>query len=404
MPNASAPAALVVDDQETVRAQIAFALRSLGVSRVLEAADGAEALAILGHTPPDEPILVLVDLQMPGMDGIELMRRLAENAGRVTVALVSGAEPRVLRAAAQLSREYGLQLGGCFAKPVSANQLRPLVDRMRTGEMDGSPRAESEVEDLARALRAGEIVPYYQPVIDLATGAVAGVEALARWHHPDRGLIAPKDFIALSEQSGLITRLTEVMMTRALVDLAALEAAGHPLRVAINLSARGVDRPDLPDAVEARTRVVGIDPDRVTFEITETQLTANPLAFLEVVSRFRLKGFRLSIDDFGTGQSTLEQLRRLPFTELKVDSTFMRGALGDPLSKAILESCVDVARRLELHVVAEGIETEDCLTLARDLGCDQGQGYHISHPLPVDALRTWLDARRAAPPGQTACA
>lgn len=383
---------LVVDDQDTVRAQLRLALRSLGVTEVLEAGDGQAALDVLGRAQQygSRPQLMLVDLRMPGMDGIELMRRIAETDLSLTVALVSAVDSRVLRAAAQLSREHGLSLGGCFSKPVHAAHLRPLVERLRANVATESHRSASDVEELAQALRRGEIVPHYQPVVDLKTEQVTGLEALARWEHPARGLLMPKDFIPMAEQAGLIARLTDVVVTRALQDLAVLDASGHPLHLAVNLSARGVDRADLPDVVEARARDAGTRPERVTFEITETQLSSNPIAFLELVSRLRLKGFELSIDDFGTGQSTLEQLRRLPFTELKVDATFMQGALHDPLSKAILESCVDVARRLELHVVAEGIETLECMNLARELGCDHGQGYFISRPLSITALPAWL--------------
>ncbi|MFO1318079.1 MAG: EAL domain-containing response regulator [Burkholderiales bacterium] len=398
MPDAAPFVVLVVDDQDTVRAQLRLALRSLGVSEVLEAADGQSALAVLADAQHGgvRPQLVLLDLRMPGMDGIELMRRIAETDLSLTVALVSAVDARVMRAAAQLSREHGLSLGGFYAKPLHASQLRPLIERLRGDVRTEVRRSASDVEELAQALRQGEIVPHYQPVVDLKSGRVTGLEALARWRHPTRGLVLPKDFIPLAEHMGLIARLTDVVVTRALEDLATLDGLGYGLHLAVNLSARGVDRADLPDVVEARTTHAGLSPDRVTFEITETQLSSNPIAFLELVSRLRLKGFELSIDDFGTGQSTLEQLRRLPFTELKVDATFMQGALHDPLSKAILESCVDVARRLELHVVAEGIETQECMSLARDLGCDHGQGYFISRPLSFADLPAWLqdwDAR-----------
>jgi len=243
---------------------------------------------------------------------------------------------------------------------------------------------------LAQAITAGEITVQYQPKVDLATGAVRGMEALARWHRPTHGFTRPDHFIALAEKEGLIHALTLSVLDQALAQAARWNATGMKVSMAINLSPRLLDRPSLVQEVSDLVAAHGLEAAQVVLEITESSLVDFMGAALGVLTRLRLKGFGLSIDDYGTGFSSMQQLSRIPFTELKVDRSFVHGAHQRSNLRVILQSALDMARQLDLVSVAEGIETTEDWRLLQECGCDVGQGYLISRPLPAADMPLWL--------------
>ncbi|MCC5811505.1 MAG: EAL domain-containing protein, partial [Ectothiorhodospiraceae bacterium] len=257
----------------------------------------------------------------------------------------------------------------------------------------GSPPPEA---DLHRALDQGELGVVYQPKLMCATGALAGFEVLVRWNHPVHGVITPDRFILLAEELGVIDTLTEQVMRQA---LAWLQRSPLPagLSLSINLSARTLVGLSVADRLERFCTEAGVAPSRVTLELTETAAMEDPVSALDVLTRLRVKGFELSIDDFGTGYSSMSQLARLPFSEMKVDKTFVITAPSSGDSRTIIKSIIDLGHNLGLRVVAEGVEDHETLEYLRRCGCDMVQGFLLSRPLPGERVIEWALARPDQP-------
>jgi diguanylate cyclase (GGDEF)-like protein len=252
------------------------------------------------------------------------------------------------------------------------------------------------VSELREGLEREEIVVHWQPQVDLATGGVVAMEALARWNHPRRGLLLPGDFIAIAEHTGTTRALTTYMLDRAVRQAAAWAAAGTPVAVAVNLSMVDLLDLSLPDEIERLLEREGVEAARLELEITESTIMADPARVRDVVTRLHELGVRLAIDDFGTGYSSLTYLKRLPVDVLKIDRSFVSGMASDESDRAIVRSTVDLAHNLGLTVVAEGVETAALWDELRQLGCDVAQGWHVGHPVPVEDATAFLQAPRAA--------
>jgi diguanylate cyclase len=254
-----------------------------------------------------------------------------------------------------------------------------------SSEHDQNARERLELmEDLRDAIRRGEIVLHYQPILDLPTGRVMGAEALARWQHSSRGLLAPAVFLGLVADAGLMGPFTMAVLDQAFIQQARWSEQGHDIAVSVNMSAASLRDEELPDKIAALIDARGVHPGRITLEITEDCFIAEPEQAMLVLERLRALGVELSIDDFGTGFSSLTYIRRLPVSELKLDRTFLTGAPRDQKAVSVIRSTVDLAHSLGLRIVAEGIETLDALALVDELGCDAAQGYLIGRPVPAE--------------------
>ncbi|WP_211240723.1 putative bifunctional diguanylate cyclase/phosphodiesterase [Hamadaea tsunoensis] len=255
--------------------------------------------------------------------------------------------------------------------------------------------------DLRRALDNNELEVYFQPKVDLRDRHLVGVECLARWEHPTHGSVAPEDFVAVAEHTGQLGRLTEAVMREGLKRAREWVDAGRPLGVAVNLSAKTLIDTDFPGRVDELLREFGVSPDRLTLEITEDGFVGEEDRPLPTLRRLYELGVRLSVDDFGTGYSSLSYLRRLPVHEVKIDRSFVQGMATDAGDLAIVRAVVDISRHFGLAVVAEGVESELTLDLLAEIGCDIGQGFLFSRPLPYERLEAWLGARTDAEPSPT---
>ena len=248
------------------------------------------------------------------------------------------------------------------------------------------PERLSLLGQVCAALESGEFIVHYQPKLDLRTRRVKGVEALVRWQHPEKGLLAPVDFVTMVEQTALITPLTANIVGQAVRDLARLRTQGLDLEVAINLSARNLLDAGLPGQILEIARRHEVTPECITVEVTESATLTDPDAAIEVLDALRSAGFGVSIDDYGTGNASIDYLAKLPATEIKIDRGFVAGICEDPRADAVVRSTIDLAQHLELTVVAEGIETQEVLDRLTALGCDRGQGYLIARPVPFAEL------------------
>jgi len=385
---------LVVDDDELMLDLAVTSLEALGFHHISAALSGEQGLANLDAKGAD---IVLCDLNMPEMDGVEFLRHLSTRHFEGAILLMSGEDKRILRTAESLAKAHGLCVLGAVEKPLSVEKLALLCDGHEPMKRPSSPVAPLiSGEDLRRALATDSIEVAFQPKICVGSGRVSGVETLARWRHPIYGNIPPTVFIALAERDGLIDELTRSIIRKALREAGRWRMAGYDLSIAINVSTQTVGRLDLPEFVERTARICGVDPARVMVEVTETQLMRDLTRSLDTLTRLRLRRIGLSIDDFGTGYSSLEQLQRVPFVELKIDRAFVDGASHDAAARAILESSIDLAKKLGLVTVAEGVEQREDYLLLEQLGCDLVQGFLFAAAMPGEALLPWIDAHTSA--------
>ncbi|MGH9010897.1 MAG: putative bifunctional diguanylate cyclase/phosphodiesterase [Acidimicrobiia bacterium] len=256
------------------------------------------------------------------------------------------------------------------------------------------PRPPGNPELLHRALERDELRVFYQPVVDLASGAVAGVEALVRWEHPHHGLVSPASFVPLAEETGLIVPIGAWVLDQATAQAARWRERswGRSLTVNVNLSARQLRQPDLIPRLMSSLLESGTDPALLCLELTETTLMEDARSHREVLDGIQGLGVGLAIDDFGTGYSSLTYLKRLPVSVLKIDQAFVRGLGRDASDTAIVKSVIDLAHALGLTVVAEGVEDGDQVAHLRKLGCDLAQGYFFARPQPAEDLEAQLEA------------
>jgi EAL domain-containing protein (putative c-di-GMP-specific phosphodiesterase class I) len=341
---------------------------------------------------------VICDLNMPGMDGVEFIRHLSKSDFEGSLIMTSGEDVRILKTVEKLAIEHDLHMLGVLEKPVIPAKLGELLDGLDQIRQEGTMLMSDpfNIADLARAIENDEMDTYFQPKVDIQSGQVVGVEALARWNHPDFGVIRPNAFVPLAEDHDLIGPLTEKVCDKALDYAVSLKEMGHALNVAINISVDALTNLEWPDHMSQLLDKSGLDPASISFEITESRLMEHLSVALDILSRLSLKRFNLSIDDFGTGYSSMEQLQRIPFSEFKIDRAFVHGAARESSARAILESSVLLAKKLDMKVVAEGVEDQEDWNLVAKLGCDQVQGYFISRPMPFDRLCAWLKGRKSA--------
>lgn len=385
---------LVIDDDEFVCNAIATQLRSLGAGEVRTSQGGAEAVRLLNEDGPFD--LIVSDLTMPKFDGIQLMRLVAARQSTAALLYISASGRKLLSAAQQLAADRGLRVLPSLMKPVGLQQLREVLLGMEAGDIKARHRAETDsvtVPALRAAIDNYEIEVYVQPQLT-AAGQLHGVEALARWNSPRHGFVPPDRFVALAEQHGFIGDLTELVLKKSLVACARWRQAGLETRISVNAPVAAMCDLMLPDTVLAQLGRLELQPDQLTLEITETGVLQDMERALDVLTRLRLRGIGLAIDDFGCGHSTFQQLRRLPFSELKIDCSFVMKMLVDRDAANIVRSCLDLSRDLELHAVAEGVESLAHWDALVQLGCPLLQGYHIAKPFPAAQLPLWMRQRR----------
>ncbi|OOG23688.1 hypothetical protein B1C78_10400 [Thioalkalivibrio denitrificans] len=388
------------------------------VGRTMEfMAEGAGAVARFVSTPSEfflqveswGPTHIALDLIMPDMDGVEVMSSLADRGCDAGIIITSGVGERILDAARRAAAGHGLNIVGVLAKPFTAADLWELLTPGETANNTAAPartrRPKPEITEahLKAALDARQFSVIYQPKIECGSEKLAGFEALVRWVHPEHGIIGPDRFIPLAESSGLIDTLTEQVLDQALAWLKALPPdsvldpcsrlrarATDALTMSVNISARTLNDAAFVDRLAARCEALEIHPANLIFELTETSAMDDPVASLDLLTRMRMKGFHLSIDDFGTGFSSMVQLVRLPFSEIKVDKSFVMTAMESRESRTVIRSIVDLGHGLGLRCTAEGVETREALDYVTEVGCDLAQGYFIARPLSGDKAVEWL--------------
>lgn len=392
LPARSQPSILLVDDDPFMLGMNARMLRGMGYAMIGAAGSAEAALKMLGEDTQAVDVIVC-DLNMPKMDGIEFLQILGARRFRASVILLSGEGLRLMHTVQKLLGSGGLLILGALEKPAGRQSLRDLLDCWRplTAARPPSPARVFTGAEVHAAHQRREWALHYQPQVELRSGRMVGLEALLRWNHPEHGLVYPDRFISVAEDCGAIDAVTEWVLRESMEQLGRWHAAGMQVQMAVNLSMENLRSPGFARRVNDLARETRTSPQDLTLEITESRLMSPSPAPLESLVRLRMLRFGLSIDDFGTGHSSLAQLRDVPFTELKVDRGFVQGARHNQIIRPMLEGSIGIAKRMGMKSVGEGVETEDDWQLLREIGCDLAQGWFIARAMAPEQVPAWLE-------------
>lgn len=391
---------LVLEDHLFQRSMAVSLLKQLGCREVLEASNGSEALAVLQRVGYMD--VVVCDLQMEGMDGLAFIQRISAARQVGAIIISSGLPGDVRLAVRQMGELLGVNMLGDVGKPLLKQTLQPLLElALKEGPVSGEPATGQDIateRQMRSAITDQQLEAYYQPKFDLQTGALQGVEVLARWNHPFKGVLSPGVFLPAIERAGLMDALLLALMQQALTLQRQVKGMGVSLDLAFNLQAGQLADAGLTVLIKDILSAYQALGFGITFELTESGLLEVPAVSLENLVRLRMMGCRLSIDDFGAGFSSLQRLCQLPFNEIKLDGEFVRGLLHEPRCRAVIGSTLALGKTLGMSVVVEGIETHEQHRALLELGCSQGQGYWYARPMKGADLLHWL--QRGAPCGQ----
>ena len=384
---------LIAESDPAQRHALVDMLGHLGASQVTEIPDGHTALRCFQDSFTPTVNVAIIDLDLPGMDGLELIRNLAQQQCRARVIIVGKQSSNLLFSVETMAQAYGIDLLGTIAKPIYPQKLEALLDNyvppaLASSKKKGPTFTFSEV---GIGLQARQFEPFFQPKIELETGQVKGLETFARWRHPEHGMLGPVAFIDALEQNNRIDFLDWSMIEKSVEGCRRFHDQGIPISISINLAPETLAHPAFMQQIAACVGRHRVLPDYITFEMPESSVLTNDPSFLERLVRLRMMGYGLAIDDYGTGRSNLQLLARIPFTELKIDRSFVDGASKRRPLGTVLSSCLGLARSLDRASVAVGVETKQDWDFLQGLGCTYAQGYHIAKPMEAAAFPGWLE-------------
>jgi len=372
----------VVDDEPLMRDTMAAVLRRRHIE--VTTADGISAFRQAFRL--EDAGLVVMDLNLGDEDGLDGIEALLGFGYEGPLIFVSGVDERTLAKVESFARAKGLNVLGSLGKPFSASELATRAATLLA-------RGDNGLETFRGGLRAGQVVPYYQAIVDLRDGSLVGAEALARWLNAAGEVVAPSVFVPLAESHGLIDELTVAMLNRAAADCAVWRRrTGRDLKVSVNVSASSLRDKGLLDALGSALREARLPADGLEIEVTESVAMGDVDRIMEILARISIKGVRVALDDFGTGFSSLVALMRMPFAKVKIDQSFVRLMTVDREARCIVEAILGMAKGLHLDAVAEGIEDAETLEALRGMGCRYAQGFHIARPMPGLDFEAFLQA------------
>lgn len=384
---------LVAEADPIQRRALIGALAQLGASRVTDVPDAPMALRTLqaGFSPSID--IAIVDLGLGGMDGMELLRAVAALKSDVRLIVTGDQSPGVLFSVETLVQAHGVELLGTVAKPVNPGKLKALLDFYQPPRppVVPVPGPSFSFAEVGVGLQKRQFEPFFQPKIELATGQVTGLETFARWRHPEHGVLGPGAFIDALAQNGRVDFLDWTMIELSVERCRAFHDQGIPISISLNLAPATLAQPDFVRQIASCMKRHGVLPDYLTFEMTETAILDFDVSFIERLVRLRMMGFGLAIDDYGTGHSNLQLLARIPFSELKIDRSFVDGASKKRPLGTVLKSCLGLAHSLDRMSCAVGVETRQDWDFLQGLGCTYAQGYHIANPMEASAFPGWLE-------------
>jgi EAL domain-containing protein (putative c-di-GMP-specific phosphodiesterase class I) len=374
---------LIVDSDHDVVSTVIELAHAMGFA-VASSSEPTEFLQLVDDFAPSA---IVMDIQLPQADGVELLHHLFKRDCKSGIILTADSERRVISAAMEVGRSRGLRMAATLQKPLKRTEVQTaLAEVLKLERKIGQA-------DLEAALAQGQLAAYYQPkasLIESGGWKIDSLEALVRWEHPTLGLVMPDEFIPLAERSGLIAALTEQVLDQALGQLKVWNERGLRLKCAVNLAPTLVTDLDLPDRVARMIAACGVDVSQLSLELTETATMQDPTASMDILTRLRVKGIGLSLDDFGTGFSSLTRLYQMPFDEMKIDKSLVMNVPRSREANTIVGSLIELGHNLGLKICAEGVESRAALDMLEMLRCDRCQGYFIGRALPASDIPTFV--------------
>jgi len=378
------PILITLDDDKEIADVVGAVAEQAGFDPKVTTSPGPFHDAISLHNPD----VIVLDLQMPEMDGIQVLRSLADKKIRAGILLVTGMDERTMAAAEQYGKSKGLLVLGALQKPFMPEDL---LEKLRSARSATGPLTPG---DLAQAIENDQLLVYYQAIVRRfadSTWDIGSMEALLRWDHPERGILTPDAFLEMGEKSGLIGALTDFVLQRGIEQLKGWQAKRLNLGLRINIAASLINDIEFPDRLEQLLAEQELDPSALTLEITETAMLGQHPDTFDILTRLRVKNINLAIDDFGIGYSSLTQLFRMPFNEMKIDKSLMLRIPQSKEAKIMVETLVELAHKLNLTACAEGVETPEALDFLNSISCDSAQGFLISRPLSPENVPSVID-------------
>lgn len=375
---------LAVDDERDFLDLVAQLAQDIGYD-VVTADSAAGFRQVIGQV---QPSLVLLDLQIPGMDGVEALRILARQGLTGGIVLASGMDQRVLTSARQLGDSLGLKMLGTLQKPALIEDIEAMLSKHL------GPVSPLSSDDLRGAIEDAELAVHYHPILARREGEwqVSGAEALVRWQHPTMGMLYPKDFLQLADDHHMTTAIADFVITDAIRQVGHWRAHGLNLAVAVNLAARLVKDLEFPDRLGRILQEYNVAPSQLTLEVQEDAAQHEGDLAMDIYTRLRVKGIELALDDFGVGPSSLTHLYKMPFSILKIDRTLISQIPASRGASVVVKAIVQLAHALSLTVCAEGVETALAFDFLDACGCDYMQGDFIGKPMPASNLETFVAA------------
>jgi len=382
--------ALIVDDSKAICSLCKqISLDNYGVNYVHTSNSAPEALAIIKSFK--DVNIIFLDLNMPGTDGVQLLKQIATCKFKGYIVIVSGVSAKIIQSVEDLAHKYNLNFIGSIHKPIDLKDFDLIFTQIGNNKIPENKNKTEQLKiyEIIRALENDDIEVFYQPQVKLKNRKLIGVEALCRLRHPSLGLISPDKFIDKSEETDLIFHLTLCVIDKALNDWVMWLNQGIDLTLSINISPFVLKFSEFTDLFLTKMAELNIPKNKVCLEVTESIIEKNHEVELEALSRLAIKGVLLSLDDFGTGAASIERLHRLPFDELKLDKSFFQNSVTNRAQFDLIKSCVAMSNALDMHTVAEGIETAEHWKVAEQTGCDIVQGYYICKPIEATDISQW---------------
>ena len=384
---------LVAEADTAERLATAVMLGHLGAVQITQVPDGHTALRCFQDSFTPTVDIAIIDLALPGMDGLELIRSLAGMKCRARLIVTGAQSGNLMFSIETMAQAYGIDLLGAISKPVSVAKLESLLNNyVPPATASNRPKAPTfTFTEIGIGLQARQFEPFFQPKIELETGRVKGLETFARWRHPEHGVLGPKSFIDALVQNNRVDFLDWSMIEKSVERCRYFHDRGLPISISINLAVETLAHPSFIQQITSCMGRHRVMPDYITFEMPESSVLTQDPNFIERLVRLRMMGFGLAIDDYGTGRSNLQLLARVPFSELKIDRSFVDGASKKRALSVVLSTCLGLAKSLERQSVAVGVETKQDWDFLQRLGCTYAQGYHIAKPMEAEAFPGWLE-------------
>jgi EAL domain-containing protein (putative c-di-GMP-specific phosphodiesterase class I)/ActR/RegA family two-component response regulator len=371
---------LIVGDDEAFTASIS-GIAALADYEVMTTGDPVVARALIGAWRPS---VLTIDLLMAATHGGRLLRPLAAEGCATHVIISSGLGDSAPACALDIAAQHGCKIAGFLSKPLQAECCRDLLVQIKSAK-------DLTLIELREAFTKEQFFLEYQPQLDCRFNKIVGVEALVRWRHPEKGIIAPNRFIPLAAETELVDELTDWVFSTATKQVARWHDQGLSLQLAVNISVRNLENAGFARRLTKHCDTVGLEPRSVTLEIAEGNLLHDTSTLLKGLYELQFEEFGVAIDEFGTGYSSLVELRRLPLTAIKIDRSLVSRITNDSDCQRTVAIIGGIARKLELEAFAVGVENEQALTLIRAFGCGRAQGYHVSRPVPPELIPQTID-------------